>query len=338
LIAIPALVRRSRYTIVAAVMLFLALGRYNPFIVYVVDHVPAVRIVRFPEKFALPMTVAIVVLIADYFRTTRHKGAWLLITFIPLAWTAGRALPIDLFQYYRTSMHAPPVRTYIASKITAGAMPARVEYRLRAAALEPLFGATRGLRYVINPSPEGMHSLRTRMVVERLQSGIREHYLNIAQAFPYAFFPTRVLAARNIYAEAVATEKVSDLITAVAPRSVAAAPARVLRYSERGQRITIDVHAPQESLLFVNQTYFGAWDVRSHGRVLETLPLDVDRLGVIVPAGTTRIDLRFGHYHAAVAIAWIASSLLLIACFFVENRDRRTGEIERSGDEDRVLV
>jgi uncharacterized membrane protein YfhO len=176
------------------------------------------------------------------------------------------------------------------------------------------------------------------MVVERLQSGIREHYLNIAQAFPYAFFPTRVLAARDIYAEAVATEKVSNLVTVIAPRVVAAAPARVLRYSERGQRITIDVDAPQDSLLFVNQTYFRAWDARAQGRPLETLPLDVDRLGVIVPAGTTRIDLRFGHYHAAVAIAWIASSLLLIACFFVENRDRRASEIQRAGDEDRVAV
>jgi hypothetical protein len=284
------------------------------------------------------MIAAMVVLVADSFRMTRYKVAWLVITFIPLLWTAGRALPIDLFEYYRTSMHTPPVRTYDASTINAGAMPARIEYRLRAAASEPLFGATRGLRYVINPSPEGMHSLRTRMVLERFQSGIRDHYLNIAQEFPYAFFPRRVVAARNIYAEAVATEKVSDLATAVAPHAVAANPARVLRYSERGQRITIDVDTEQDSLLFVNQTYFGAWNARAQGRALETLPLDVDRLGVIVPAGTTRIDLRFGHYHAAVAIAWIASSLLLIACFFVETRDRRSGEIQRAGDEDRVAV
>jgi hypothetical protein len=337
LIALPALVRRSRYTIVAAVMLFLALGRYNPFVAYIVDHVRAVRIVRYPEKFALPMIVAMVVLVAEYFRMTRYRRLWLFITLIPLLWTAWRALPIDLFRHYRTSLHAP-VRTYVASSIAAGAMPARLEYRLRAIADEPLFGATKGLRYVINPSPDGMHSLRSRMVIERFQTGIREHYLNIEQAFPYAFFPTRVVATRDIYAEAVATEKVSDLTTVVAPRALAVSPARVLRYEEHGQRITIDVDAPQPALLFVNQTYFGAWDVRARGRALETLPLDVDRLGVIVPAGTTRVELRFGRHHMAVAIAWIASSLLLIACFFVEGRDRRAGQVERPGDENRALV
>jgi hypothetical protein len=147
-----------------------------------------------------------------------------------------------------------------------------------------------------------------------------------------------VVATRDIYAEAVATEKVSDRTTVVAPRALAVSPARVMRYEEHGQRITVDVDAPQPALLFVNQTYFGAWDVRARGRALETLPLDVDRLGVIVPAGTTRVELRFGRHHTAVAIAWIASSLLLIACFFVEGRDRRAGQVERPGDENRALV
>ena len=168
-------------------MLFFALGRYNPIVAFVVNRVPAIRIVRFPEKLALPMTVAIIVLVAGYYERSRYKRVWVFITLIPLLYVAVRALPIDWFSYYGTSMHAP-LRTYISPTISAGKMPARVEYRLRALADEPLFGATEGLRYVINPSVEGMHSLRTRMVVERFQRGVRQPYLRIAQAFPSAFF------------------------------------------------------------------------------------------------------------------------------------------------------
>ncbi|HSP13222.1 MAG TPA: hypothetical protein VLV78_00560 [Thermoanaerobaculia bacterium] len=335
LIAVPALFRRSRYVAIAAVMLFFALGRYNPIIAAIVDHVSAVRIVRFPEKFALPMIVALVVLVAMYFRETPWKRAWLLITILPLVLTAWRALPIDRFEPYRVTKGAPR-RVYVASVINATEMPARTEYRLRAQADEPLFGATGGLRYVINPSPEGMHALRSRMVLERFQRG-RQRYAAIAANLPAAFFPSRSVAGRDIYEEASLTEAFANNETVITSRSVAVGPARVLRYSEHGQRITIDVDAPRPALLFVNQTYFTAWDVRAAGRPLDTVALDVDRLGIIVPAGTTRIDLRFGRRHAAGAIAWIVSSLLLLACL-VQSRDRRAGEVKRAGDQDRPLV
>ncbi len=324
LIAVPALIRRSRYVFIVAVMLFLALGRYNPIMAAIVDHFSAVRIVRFPEKFALPMIAALVVLVAMYFRETPWKRAWMFVTIIPLAFTAWRALPVDWFSPYRMA-ERDVRRVYVSSAIGAGAMPARDEYRLRARAEEPLFGAVSGLRYVINPSPEGMHALRSRMVLERV--AMRQKYLSIAAGLPEAFFPARAVVGRTIYEEAALTETLAGATTVVASRSSIAGPARVLRYAERGQRITIDVDAPQPALLFVNQTWFSAWDVRANGRPLETLALDVDRLGVIVPAGTTRIDLRFGRRHAAVVMAWIASSLLLLACL-VQCGNRRSGEIE----------
>ena len=60
-IVIPALiVARSRYTILAAVMLFFALGKYNPIIKAIVESIPAVRIARYPEKFAIGLIVALV--------------------------------------------------------------------------------------------------------------------------------------------------------------------------------------------------------------------------------------------------------------------------------------
>jgi hypothetical protein len=332
LIAVPALFRRSRYAAVAAVMLFLALGRFNPIVAWLVDRVAAVRIVRFPEKFALPMIAALVVLVAMYFRETPWKRAWLLITIIPLILTAWRALPIDWFAPYRVpqTLLSAPRRVYVSSTIEAGAMPARTEYRLRASANEPLFGAVSGLRYVIDPSPEGMHSLRSRMVLER--SVKRQKYISIAAGLPDAFFPTRALAGRNIYEEASLTEAFADQTTAVVPRNIMLNSGRVLRYGEEGQRITIDVEASGPALLFVNQTYFSAWDCP-----FETVPVDVDRLGILVPRGVSHIELRFGRHRTAVAIAWIASSLLVLFCL-VQIRNRRSGEVKRPGDEDRSLA
>lgn len=344
-IAAPALWRRSRYTVVAAAMLFLALGRYNPIVAAVVDAVASIRIVRFPEKFALPMIVAIVVLIADYFRETRYRKVWMLLTFAPLLATAIRVLPIDWFGPYSRTMQ-PAVRAYIATTMKAAAMPARVEYRMRALAPEPLFGATEGVWYVINPSPEGMHALRSRMVLERFDRAsplVRATYLRImgccaADALPPVFFPGRALIARDIYAEAAAVEHLTDLATVVAPRSVPVGPGRVKRFSLHGQIASIDVETPQPSLLFVNQTYFSAWDVRANGQRLGTLPIDIDRLGVIVPAGSSHLELRFGRHRAAVPIAWIVSTLALLGCAFVEFRDRRTRQVKRAGDENRVVV
>ncbi len=344
-IAAPALFRRSRHVVVAGVMLFFALGRFNPIVAALVDALPSVRIVRFPEKFALPMVVAIVVLVAEYFRETRWKRIWIALTFAPLLATAIRAVPVDWFAPYSRAMQTSS-RAYIATTIHAAAMPARVEYRMRALASEPLFGATEGVWYVINPSPEGMHALRSRMVLERFDRAsqrVRVAYLrimgcNVRDALPQAFFPTRAMAARDIYGEADATERFADVTTVVTPRSVPVGPGRVIRYSWKGQRIAIDVETPQPALLFVNQTYFSAWDARANGRSLETLPLDIDRLGVIVPAGTSHIELRFGRYRAAIALAWILSSLALLALALVEIRNRGAGEVERSGDENRSDV
>lgn len=344
-IAAPALFRRSRYVVVAGVMLFFALGRFNPVMAALVDAMPPIRIVRFPEKFALPMIVAIVVLVADYFRDTPWKRIWIAVTFAPLLATAIRATPIDWFSPYSRTMQAP-VRAYITTTIHAAAMPARLEYRLRALAPEPLFGASGGVWYVINPSPEGMHALRSRMVLERFALAgpiVREQYLrimgcNLARSLPWAFFPARVVVARDLYAEAASTERLGDLTTVVAPADVPVAPGRVVHYEQKGQQTIIDVETPQPALLFVNQTFMQAWDARANGRALQTVPLDIDRLGVVVPAGTSRIELRFGRHHGAVALAWILSSAALLAYAFVELRNRRTSEVKRAGDEDRPLV
>ena len=75
-------------------------------------------------------------------------------------------------------------------------------------------------------------------------------------------------------------------------------------------------------------------------RELDTMPVNLDRLGVIVP-GSGTVILRFGRHRTAVIVAWVISSLLFVALLVVmrvEKLDRRAGEIERPGDDDRLVA
>jgi hypothetical protein len=119
-------------------------------------------------------------------------------------------------------------------------------------------------------------------------------------------------------------------------RAFKPAAAEVVKYDEQGQTIAIDVNASGPALLVVNQTYFAAWDATASGRVLETLPANIDRLGVLVPAGRHTVVLRFGRQRFAIAAAWVLSALALFAPL-VEKLHRRTGEVERPGDDDPVI-
>ena len=327
IIALPALFQRSRYVVVALAMFFLALGVHNPLVRLAVEQFDALRIMRFPEKFALPLVVALVVLAARFFARARFKAAWVAITFLPLLWTTYRALPIDWYEPYRVAPVAPR-RVHVPSTIAAGSFPAREEYRLRAQNHEPLFGALAGLRYVINRSPDRMHSLLSRIVEERFHAA-PERYLRLDDA---AVVP-RAVAARNVDEAVQLFEHGFD----VAPRALSGTngtdgtDARVLSYRERGQTIDINVSGP--ALLLVNQSYFASWVARMGDRELETVPVNIDRLGVVVPA-SGRVTLTFGRHRAATVSAWLLSLLLLVALPVVEKLDRRAGEVERAADEE----
>ncbi|HJQ39123.1 MAG TPA: hypothetical protein VKB93_18450 [Thermoanaerobaculia bacterium] len=319
-----------RYTVLAALMLFLALGRNNPVVYWLVDHAP--RAGRYPEKFVLVLVVALVVLIARYLESTRYRVAWAVITLVPLIITAGRALPIDWFAPYDIHGSAPALRVHAKSTIPSGVMPARVEYRKRAAAKEPLFGAVTDVRYALVPSPDNMHSLMTRAALELA----KDRALEIQLLPPVLAVPV-ALGARDLR-EAVRIVKdprFDPRAFAVAPQrfhGFRSARVRNLRYQEHGQTIYIRVDADGPVMLLVNQTYFSAWNTK-----LATFPVDIDRLGVLVPAGTKLVTLHFGRQRIAVAAAWIASVVLLLAVLAIEIRDRRAGEVERPGHDDRAL-
>jgi hypothetical protein len=334
LIIVPAIFRRSRYTVIAALMLFFALGSFNPLVRAAVESSSVLRIGRYPEKFAMVMCVALVVLAAEYFRESKTPRIWTIVTFVPLIFWTICMIPLDWFAPYR--IEAQSSHRVFAFSGPGGQTIDRENYRERARRLEPLFGATAGLEYVLNRSGDGMHSLLSRIASERFVSTKNRAWLRMAMA-PPAIVP-----------ETLAAPSISDAVNliemgapAVALRAFkSAAGSRVTRVTRDGQTITIDVSTSGPALLAVDQSYFRAWSARMSERELATTPVNLDRLGVIVP-GSGTVTLRFGRHRTAVFAAWAISSLLLVALVFamrVEKLDRGTSEIERAGDDDRSIA
>jgi hypothetical protein len=346
IIALPALVRRSRFVIIALTMLFLASA--NPLVVMAVLRFEWLRFGRFPEKFVIPLAAALVVLIGEYFDRTRARRVWAAITLLPLLWFATRALPIDWFSPYRVTagqahrvVQFPDART--------GVEPARIEYRKRARRLEPLFGMTAGVTFLMMASPDSMQSRLAHIVIGRFHTVSRElrlRYLQICGASVPGALPEAVVVPRTIAARSL-QEAVADVESpsfdphqaAVAPVDFISAPARVTGYARRGQTITIDVDARGPVLVMVNQTYFASWVPTMNGETLPIVSLNIDRLGILVP-GSGRVVLRFGRYRLAVAASAAMSVLLVLAIVFrelIEKRDRGAGQVERAGDHDAAL-
>ena len=361
IIVIPALaiaIRRRlalRYLAVAAAMLFLALGSSNPIVKAIVESMPAIRIGRYPEKFAMALIVALVVVVAIFFDRLDAKWriAWSVITFVPLALCLWHGAPIDWFAPYRVGP-LPPVRICGTEYIDYGTRPAREEYRRAARTMPPIFGAVGGLRYALDRSPENMHSLMSRIVVERASSSppqIRLHYQRMAGcavegALPPAWIVPRVIGTRSVNEEVdlIESGRFDEHVAALAPANFASltspAAAKITSYAEGLQDIAVSVATPAPALLLINQSFFRAWSARSGGRELTTLPLNIDRLGVIVPPGQHQFVLTFGRHRTAVVMAWLASSVLILAGLLalrIEIFDRRPGEVERTADENAVL-
>jgi len=345
--------RLLRYGGMAAVLLLLALGRYNPIVRAGIESWPSLRIVRYPEKFSIALIVALAVIVAGFVDvlSPRWRAVWAAITFVPLAMTAVHGLPIDWFVFYRPAP-MPPVRICRTPEIGWGSRPAVEQYRAAVRFLPPIFGAVAGARYALDRSPEGMHSLMSRVVAERAVAApppARLRYMQMSGCAVEGALPMAMIVPRAIGIHSVNEEVQWIEQKGFDPHSAALAPAeyanfaspgaaRITRYAEGLQDIEVSVTTPGPALLLVNQSYFRAWTARSAGRSLSILPLDIDRLGVIVPAGSHRIALRFGRHRTAVAAAWAGSSAVLLLALLIEVRDRRAGEVERTADDDRAAV
>ena len=342
-VVLPALWQRSRYLLVAGVSLFFALGAYNPIVAAAVRALPRLRIARYPEKFAIPLTIGLVVLAAK----PLTKRVWQLVTIVPIAVIAPLMIPIDVFKPY----DIPPqkaMRVFVPP-IAGGQAPWREEYRARARLLQPAFGAAAGLRYGADRSGDGMFSLMSRVVAERVTTTHNARWLRIAGcqnvpgALPRAMFVPQIVgtAPGLDIVHTIESPAFDEIATALGPTRLAGfrspQQARVISVNEHPQSLAIHVATPAPAVLFVNETYFRAWDAAG----LQTFPLDLDRLGIMIPAGERTITLRFGRHRGAVAVTWAISLLVLALAAFalrVEVLDRGAGEIERAADEDRLVA
>jgi len=308
-----------------------------------VESFESLRIARYPEKFALPMCVALVVLAADFHRRTRWRFEWTLITMIPLVVWAALTIPIDWWSPY--DVPPQPPRRVFALVLRGGQAVDRDDYRQRARRLDPIFGAPAGIQYVLNRSPDGMHSLLSRIASERFATTRNPHWLQIAM-MPDAVIVPRAIGVRTI-PEAVQTIESAAFdprTTAVASARLdgyqSSATARIVRVAAGRDTMTIEV-AGGPALLRINASYFRAWVARIGDREITAFPLDLDRLGVVVPAGTSTVVIRFGRHRGWIIAAWVISYLLLLpsalSLLFFKELDRGAGEVERPADEDRPL-
>ena len=422
-IALPALAVRdqaqaTRIRIAAALLLFLALGRFNPIVAAMVDQLELLRAFRYPEKLALPLTVLLVLLVSIFLgrepgraersasilgiilllfvtagafsgalvpdalvsRTVagailgiatllalrirspqRRWGLVVLLTFLPLTYWAVRSLPIDRAEPYTT---VPRLLNGIESPIWRAEDPrpldlpeptARARYRIAAAMLDPLHATAWGAAYTFDRSPDGMYSVLSRIVSERMAAAgpeLKSRYLrlhatrtvlsrseleteglgHIGTAFvagnPLHAYrvddplpmvsPVRSVVPAASIQEAVAALEAPEFDEkngAVGPRGRVLPSGRIAIQDVElsPQAVTIAVRAQEDALILVNQSYFRAWSARSGTRRLETVPLNIDRLGIVVPAGTERIVLRFGLRHGIVGFSLFSSMLLLLA-------------------------
>jgi hypothetical protein len=305
LIVIPSIFRRSRYTVIAATMLFFALGTFNPLVRILVESVSILRIGRYPEKFAIVMCAALVVLAAEYVRESKTPRIWTIVTFAPLLIWAVFTIPIDWFTPYRVTTQ--PTRRVFTPSMPGGQLIDRDDYRERARRLEPLFGATAGLEYVLNRSGDGMHSLLSRIASERFATTHNPNWLRIATArpsiVPIAYPAPTIPDAVNM---------IEAGVPAVAPHVfTSSTDARVTRVARDGQTISIDVSTSGPALLAVDQSYFRAWSATMAHRDLDITPVNLDRLGVIVPNSGT-VTLTFGRHRTLIRVAWILSTLTLL--------------------------
>lgn len=244
-------------------------------------------------------------------------------------------------------------RTIDPAAANRGFSAARERYRAAAQLADPLWGTTAGVAYALDRSGEGMYSILTRIASERYASGEPgtvvwarlagcEVTVHDGDAPLQGTTPRRLhrAGARTAVEAAVdgplppvrSVERVEAVRTirdavgilegpgwdpvraAVGPRPWRGAPLVVTGWTPQPDGGTIGLAPGSEGRIVVAQTWFEAWQARDQeGRALTTFPADLDRLGIEVPAGTTRVDLRFGTRRAAIGAAWAVSLLVMMA-------------------------
>lgn len=276
---------------------------------------------------------------------------------LPSIAAAAVSIPLDHAQPYlsRVTQQWPTSRITTRGNVAppGGIENARDHYRLMATLPVPHFGTVSGAAYALDRSPEGMYSAASRLVQERSHSGDaarleRWAALNSVSAvidlgsvyrggvvrpvgapLPRLWSPSRVLPAGTVHegVQLVESESFVPGRDAVGAPSLSSSvqPLQILGASHLPGRLRIDVAATGPGLLVTDQTYFRSWAAETaEGRQLATVPINIDRLAVTVPAGHHTIDLVFGRYRTLIAASWGVSWSVLIAAALLAAQLRRS--------------
>lgn len=293
-------------------------------------------------RLAVGAAVSLTTLLAGWYPDRRPMIA---LHFALLLYWGVRTIPID---YARDYVRTPeivravpgPVHVVVSERPWIRGSSARAQFRAGAQMLDPISGVTHGIAYGMNPSPEGMYSWLSAIVTERADRvapvlklryfwmrGVRTIVSSGANGPSVARLPgaapliqpvSRMTQAASVQ-EAVARiegpgfDPASETIVPRSADSIPAGDVRILSVGSGPQELSFSTSASRASAVVVNQSYFSGWQARASGRPVRIFPANIDRLGIVVPAGEHQVTLQFGRRRAAVASSWFVSFALLAA-------------------------
>ena len=233
----------------------------------------------------------------------------------------------------------------------------RAQYRTALLLGDPITGGLSQLRYVLDGSPDGMHSFFSRLARERssqvdeeprmkyivlagaeyivsstpiapahgsargeISFGPNKAFVSRLPSLPPLHAPLRIIAAPTVQHAALSIESPSFRPgrDAVAPRSMPAAAARITSFQELPNGFTATINATAPATVVSHETWFRAWGVSVDGKEITTFPANIDRLGFVVPAGTHRIEGRFGRLRGYVGSSWALSlGAIALSCWLL---------------------
>ncbi len=203
----------------------------------------------------------------------------------------------------------------VAERIASAPLPLRIRY------LRML-----GCRFLLSDRPLRNPELRLR---ESFQvSGNPVFVFEIVHPQPFVSVPERIMTTRSASDAVPLLEGAGfdPATTAVAPPSSTAFPTGPVHFrivDRSPGRIRLRIEAARPATLVINETYFRSWKASTEGGDLRTFPANLDRLGVVVPAGTHLVEVEFGRYRRAVGVAWAASLLMLLSAALLAFRSSR---------------
>lgn len=215
--------------------------------------------------------------------------------------------------------------------------------------LVPSWGAQYGIRYPFARSGEGMYSYLSRIEGDRhravgdstpaygqiagithiLGDGTTELVdetgertvvpvsVKEVERLPAYRVPPIIVGVRTVeeavrVIEGAGFDPATVVVTGGEDRSNGAAVVRVEEATT--QRAVVRITDTPEPLLVVTpHTWFPAWEVTGENRLLQSVPVYLDLMGVRAPPGTTRIEMSFSRRRGTVALLWAFSMLTILS-------------------------